>query len=271
MSYLRFKPQNLILKPFIEYFNSFKGNEKEDLRFISLPEGKIGLVFMLAGSTTGINTHIKTNRTESHISGLIQEPTFYKLSSTIETFTVVFKPGALYHFIPHHPMDELAKSSASLKDVFGEQIKKVEDQLMETTRAIERVAIIENFLLSNMQDADVRIKSAVDLVSANFESINVSALSAHLNVGNRQLRNIFRKKLGLSPKQFIRLFRFKTALGKLPSYDERNSQFAPSLGYYDESHFIHDFKSFAGMTPNKYLSNQGFISDFSNFNRLMLR
>ncbi len=271
MSYLRFKPQNPILKPFIEYFNSFTGNDNEDLRFISLPEGKIGFVFMLAGSTTGINAQVKTNRTESHISGLIQEPTYYKLSNSIETFTVVFKPGTLYHFIPHHPIDELAKSSTSLKDVFGEQINRVEDQLVNTSCALERVAIIERFLLTNMQDTDARIKSVVDLVTESINNINVSDLSAHVNVGNRQLRNIFRKKLGLSPKQFIRLFRFKTALSNLPCHDESNSQFAPSLGYYDESHFIHDFKSFSGMTPKQYLNNQNFISDFSNFNRLMLR
>lgn len=271
MTYQTFKPLNPKLSPFIEYYNSFKGDLINQKKFISLPEGKIGMVFLLSGCSKGYNHTSKTYKNVSHISGLIQEATMYQLSANIETFSIVFKPGAIYNFIPKHPIDQLAKNSVDLSNIFGDLIQQIEDRLHESNNHLTRIAIVEKFLVDHLQKQDERITTAIKIVERNSSRISVSQLSEKLNLGERQLRNIFKNKIGLSPKQFIKLYRFKNAMKNREFFMNNNAQFATHLGYYDESHFIHEFKLFSGMTPCKYFKNKNFISDFSNFNRLMIK
>lgn len=271
MFYTSNKPTNPHLIPYVAHYNSIKGNSVNEKSFISLPEGNIGMVFMLGGCSTGYDSKRVSNKRLSHICGLVQEPTLFKASTDIETFSVVFKPGGIFNFIPKHPIDQLAKSSTNLVDIFGDNIFQVEDDLTSCNSFSKRILIVEKFLFRNLQVEDNRIKSAFRFIENSYSSITVSKLSSYLNLGERQLRNIFNHKIGLSPKQFIRLHRFKKSLEYKSALSQNNAQFAMSLGYYDESHFIHDFKEFSGMTPSQYFKNENHISDLSNFNRLMIR
>jgi len=270
MKYHEYQPKHPLLCSHIEYYNSMEGEGLHGKKFISLPEGKIGLVFFLSGHTLIDTENIITRRHQSHIWGLIQKPNFVKISPDILTFCVVFKPGGLAHFLPPHPLTEIAKASASLPDIYGKEIKRIEDALYECKTFQQRIQIIEPFLIQQLNAPLVRIQKAVQLIENQKGNISVSNLSNYLNLSTRQLRNIFRESVGLSPKQFIRMMRFKNTLSSPPSSHENMAQYANRMGYYDESHFIYEFKTLAGMTPRKYFQNLSFISDFSNFKRLML-
>ncbi len=271
MSYLKHKPVNPLLQAFVEYYNSFVGDGIEARKFVSLPEGKIGMVFMLNGGSKKVEPDEIIHFTQSHISGLVTKSTNYQLSKDIETFSVVFKPGALFKFVPKIPVHILAKSSANLIDVFGKEIYRIEDKLKKEKDFLKRISIVEDFLLSKIDVCDSRINRAIKYVSDYSNIATVSALSMQLNLGERQLRNIFKEKIGLSPKQYIKLYRFKKSLSNPPRWNQNNAQYAAALGYYDESHFINEFKSFSGMTPSEYFKSQELIADFSNFNRLYVR
>ena len=271
MPYLKQKPISPRLHAYVEYYNSFIGNGIEDKSFVSLPEGKIGMVFMLKGASDQLGNESKVRRKDSHISGLVVKPTNFRLCKNIETFSVVFKPGALYNFVSGIPISQLAKSSANLIDIFGEEIYEIEDKLKEEKRFHNRILLLENFLLSIIEPCDPRIKWAVEYIDKHFDEATVMSLATHLNLGVRQLRNVFKNKIGLSPKQFIKLYRFKNSLSNPPKREQSNAQFAAKLGYFDESHFIHDFKTLSGMTPSEYFKNQRLISDFSNYDRWYVR
>ena len=146
----------------------------------------------------------------------------------------------------------------------------MEDALFECTTFEQRIFLMENFLLKNMNVPNTRLNTAVQLIQQFKGNIQMKSLSQHLNISTRQLRNVFNEKIGVPPKQMARMMRFKNALSIPPSENENMAQYANRLGYYDESHFIYEFKLFAGMTPSKYFKNISFISDFSNFKRLML-
>jgi len=270
MNYSEFKPKHPLLRPYIEYYNSMQGNGTEGKKFISLPEGKIGMVFMLSGNSKVFNGETTLIIQTARIWGLIQKPNFVEISPDIFTFCVVFKPGGLFHFLPPIPMDEIAPASTTLEDIFGKDIARMEDALFECTTFEERIFLMEDFLLKNLHVPNAQINAAVQLIKNAKGNIKIKSLSEHLNISTRQLRNIFNEKIGLSPKQMTRMLRFNNALSFPPSENENMAQYANRLGYYDESHFIYEFKLFAGMTPSKYFKNLSFISDFSNFKRLML-
>ena len=270
MNYTEYKPKHPLLQPYIEYYNSMQGNGIDGKKFISLPEGKIGMVFMLGGYSKIVNSKTTLINKSARIWGLIQTPNFVEISPDIFTFSVVFKPGGLFHFLPTMPMDEVAKASTTLEDIFGKEIARMEDLLFECKTFDQRVFLLENFLLKNMNVPNDQLNRAIQLIQNSKGNIKVKSLSQHLNLSTRQLQNIFNDKIGLSPKQMARMMRFKNALSQPPADNENMAQYANRLGYYDESHFIHEFKMFGGMTPSKYFKNISFISDFSNFKRLMI-
>ena len=271
MTYSEFKPKHPLLTPYIEYYNSMQGDGSEGKKFISLPEGKIGMVFLLGGHTKIKSGADVIFNQSSRVWGLIQQPNFVEISTDIFTFSVVFKPGGLFHFLPDIPINEVAASSATLLDIFGKEIYRMEDALFECDDFDQRIKLIEHFLLQNIKVPNSILNTAVHSIQSTKGNLKLKNLSLQLNISTRQLRNIFSEKIGISPKQFIRMMRFKNTLSSPPNFNENMAQYADRMGYYDESHFIHEFKLFGGMTPRNYFKNISFISDFSNFKRLMVK
>jgi len=79
-------------------------------------------------------------------------------------------------------------------------------------------------------------------------------------LSERQFERQFRKFSGFSPKLFSRIVRFQSALTQYGNNEKSLTEIALETGYYDQSHFIHDFKEFSGYHPKQYFSgNSGAI------------
>src|SRR6185295_11969728 len=86
--------------------------------------------------------------------------------------------------------------------------------------------------------------------------ISVTALRTDLSLSERQLERTFRQQTGLTPRQFARLTRFRQVVQLLHQPALTLTDVAYQAGYYDQAHFIHDFKAFAGLTPRDYRREQ---------------
>jgi AraC-like DNA-binding protein len=74
-------------------------------------------------------------------------------------------------------------------------------------------------------------------------------------MSSHHLKELFREQTGLAPKAFQRVRRFQHVLQALRrNSEEQGAALAAKCGYYDQAHFIHDFKHFSGMTPSEYLT-----------------
>ncbi len=85
--------------------------------------------------------------------------------------------------------------------------------------------------------------------------IAVTALAAHVNLGQRQLEQRFRQQIGLSPKVAARVFRFGNARRLLAS-GLPTAKVVSECGYYDHAHLCHEFQALAGLTPTAYCDPQ---------------
>jgi AraC-like DNA-binding protein len=131
---------------------------------------------------------------------------------------------------------------------------------------LQIISAIENFVRQHIktEKADNRLLMATELIGQK-EIYNVDKVASKINVSSVTLRNLFRQKVGLSPKEFIRLNRIRKALNHTNT--ENLTSLAYELGYFDQSHFIHEFKSCFGLTPKQYYSNKALAFDFYNFGR----
>lgn len=270
MKYLQYKPLNHCLTPYVDYYNSLVGDLKNGQSFISLPEGKVGIVFMLNGSESIDTDQESITRKQSHIHGLAERKTLIDTSSNIHTFSIIFKPTGLYHFLPSQPIDQIVKSYANISDVFGVGINETIDNIKKCTTDYERIIVIENFLLKHRNNSELRVEKAVQKILQCRGNIKVKEIAEYVNLSTRQFQTIFKYKIGLSPKQFTRLVRFKNVLNNRPQPEFTLASYANENGYFDESHFIHEFKFFTEMTPNKFFTDNQITSDFSNFKRILV-
>jgi AraC-like DNA-binding protein len=88
-----------------------------------------------------------------------------------------------------------------------------------------------------------------------MQNMRVRDVSDRVGLSSRRLMELFRKQTGLTPKAFQRVRRFQHVLQSLRRQSDGNwAALAMDCGYYDQAHFIHDFRAFAGMTPGEYVT-----------------
>ena len=126
------------------------------------------------------------------------------------------------------------------------------------TRA--RIAIIEEFLLNRLIDQgtiDNIVQTTIETMFATKGSSAIKAILKDDVSKRRQLEREFKGKIGISPKQLAKVIRLQSALKRiLNRQSETLTEIAYESEYYDQAHFIRDFKEFTGTTPRKFLRSE---------------
>ena len=154
------------------------------------------------------------------------------------------------------PVTSLTDKAVSLITLFEDHGQNVSNQVLECSTAQERILHIESFLRDRMthkKSIDATIKSTLDIMLDTAGSLSVEELSKRSYIGRRQLERKFAKVIGLSPKQLSKTIRLQATLRALINRRyERLSDLAFDHDYFDQAHFIKDFKEFTGVTPKEF-------------------
>lgn len=166
---------------------------------------------------------------------------------------VAFKPGGLFRLLNIH-MTEMHEQDFDTQLLMGGDIREINERLKEHTQDWnEMVRIVEHYLLKRVG----RLKPSlpVDIVMDQLVhyagNLTIEQLAADACMSLRQFERKCVERTGMSPKRYARLIRFCKAyhLKELNPATTWTS-IAHASGYYDQMHFIRDFKEFAGMTPS---------------------
>jgi AraC-like DNA-binding protein len=178
------------------------------------------------------------------------------------SIALCFEPGEAFRFFDL-PMSELTDNTVSLHDLWGSQVTELEDGIARCVSNQERVVRIQDFLLKQLKTRH-RSSSAFEYCLRQIQlhkgQARMQELSKKTNISQRQLSRQFDACLGLSPKAFSRMARFLTALQQLKTGKAGNlTQLAYDSGYYDQAHFIHDCREFAGLSPKEVIASDVII------------
>ncbi|MBV7538899.1 helix-turn-helix domain-containing protein [Duganella sp. sic0402] len=184
----------------------------------------------------------------------------------VRTLAVRFKPGMAGAFL-HTPMQEITDQRADIDLLWGHSdADRLADALWTSEAPLRaRLALIERELLRRLRAASALPAGAATLVQRALATLDdsggevrIEALAAALGVSRQHLAAQFRQHVGLSPKLFARICRFRQATAAIkvaPAPDW--AQLALACGYFDQSHLIHDFQEFSGSAPERFhFSNQ---------------
>jgi len=187
-----------------------------------------------------------------------QLTSFIELEATGQTgvFSVRFTPAGLQPFISL-PVSDLTGSTVAIGEVWPEEGCRLSASMQAASGSKERIRLVEAFLLEKLATVRADYQTGISCVKALTanEFIPIDELARQLNMSRRSLERKFTASVGLSPRLFTRIIRFNKALNLIA--DRNFSSFtcvAHTGGFYDQAHFIKDFKEFTGLNPKQYFS-----------------
>lgn len=174
-------------------------------------------------------------------------------SGPVGLISVRFRPWGALHFLGA-PISELADQIVAAQDVWGGIATDLEERLAGAVDASERVALVQRFLLGQLcryhKDG---VETAVRAVWRRKGDVRMAELCRELGISTRTAERVFRAAVGMPPKSYARLARFLHACSVLRRPGWRSlTEAGSACGYYDQAHFIADFKAYAGMTPGEF-------------------
>jgi AraC-like DNA-binding protein len=168
-----------------------------------------------------------------------------------------FVPEGLAPFLDY-PVAYLENKAVAIQDIFGKAGEELAQAIIASLSTRERIHLIEKFLLSKLESQatiDSITHACVETILKTQGQLGVSELADKLNIHRRNLERRFETAVGMSPKQLSRIVRLQSTLKLLEQKKYSNlTSLAYESGYYDQAHFIKDFKEFTGISPKSFFA-----------------
>ena len=244
----------------IWYSEGFAGtHERERL----LPNGESGIVFDLREEPVRIYRPDRPGRfiafAPAIFCGARRDCFEIETSQQERVIGIQFRPGGAFAFLGM-PAGEVANDTYSLEDIWPGQALLLREALVHAPSVNAMFSILERALASRFNPSSTlhpAVVYAVAQLGNPADNIRVGDITDHIGMSSRRFSELFRYQTGLTPKSFHRVRRFQQvlqALHKRVPADGDLTAVAYHCGYYDQAHFIHDFRLFSGMTPGEYLA-----------------
>ncbi|MDH6253395.1 AraC-like DNA-binding protein [Chryseobacterium sp. H1D6B] len=192
------------------------------------------------------------------VIGQLTRPLEIEPTGETGIFSVRFHPEGFLPFTSNS-IKEMENTAVSLEKLYGKDGQEIEQKVLNASSTSERIKFIEMFLLNRLTDIETIgriVKTTVETIITANGQLPVDELSSLTKVNRRQLLRKFSAAIGLSPKQLSRTIRLQSALKMLLNDQFSNlAELAYENEYYDQAHFIKEFKEFTGSTPKEFYGN----------------
>lgn len=272
---LRRLPPRLELKKYIKsiwLFESDGGLSEDEMQIIA-PNGSAKLLLYYKGHFAGrVGDHaylIPEHRL--FVLGVSERPMIaeFDRDQAFGCICIEFHPAFAYRFlaIPQH---ELRNALVPCDDLVSPSVNRImEAKMYMAFDPLQKAMLLQEYLIEMLLRTknDVKFEYAISKIWNTRGRISISELSRDIGQSDRWLRIKFSERLGVAPKTFASIVRFQSCfqelvrvkrgfLGEVQFYDF----------YYDQAHFIKEFKRFMGHPPSKYMALQNEVGEMTYFN-----
>jgi len=180
-------------------------------------------------------------------------------------FGIRFRPYGI-RCVVHRPMSEFKEMSIPLTDILGTKDTKELRAALEENDLNKKHLTVQKILTKHFEALPVNTK-IIDIIK--YININhgtsISELAKRFSLSQSSLEKLFNAYIGISAKSYMKIIR----LNKSVKYYKNRSKHYPNLTatgaeaeFYDQSHFIKDFKQMSGITPGQYFRENNFFNIF---------
>lgn len=257
------------LNQFIDHFFYHAGYNPEHLVDRLLPDGEVQMIFDL----TDYPKYIYDNETLKEIqscqkvwfSGFRTIPITIPSGRESEMLIVQFKKGRAFPFLME-PMQKLTNLVVDAELAISPAMLSIREQLLETLTPGDKFQVLEQCLLKHYR-TKLQVNPFVDFAIATIvtspNQYSIKQISAKAGYSQKHIIKLFKEGVGVTPKAFLKVIRFQKAIQQIEAQHTVDwPAIAYDCGFYDQSHFIADFKRFSGFTPSEYIKQKG---DFLNY------
>lgn len=252
------------LNQFIENIVYYSGYNPEHGKDRLLPDGSIELVIDLMEGPQHVYDNDdykkKTAYRKGWISGVKREYITIDSGQNSSMMVVRFHNCGAVPFL-NFPLNEISDKVTEMADIWGGQFDSIRNEIMDGHTPEKRIATLEKCLLRIGKPRfaiNPCIEYAVQHIKNSTNGSTIKSLIEKIGYSHKHFVHLFEKNVGTTPKVFSRIVKFQQALQML----EKNQpidwlQIAHDCGYYDQAHFINEFKRFSGINPSAYFDQRG--------------
>lgn len=266
MNYQAFEPTQ-DLKEFVKCYWILESPKEETPESQTIvPDGCIEMIFHYGDLYKQyLENGNSITQPKCFVIGQLTKPLKIEPMGKTGIFSVRFHPNGFLPFATI-PIKEMENTAVILEKLFGKYGQEIERKILAAVSTSERIKHIETFLLNRLTDIktiDQIVKSTVEIVLTANGQLSIDELSKLIKINRRQLERKFSASIGLSPKQLSKTIRLQAALKTMLNKDFPNlTTLAYENEYYDQAHFIKDFKELTGFTPKEFYGNSLKMSSF---------
>ena len=253
-------PLNQFIESVLYYDNYQPTHQIERL----LPDGSVNLIIEL----TGIDQHVydnqlltpaKTHR-KAWVSGM--HSGYISIDSGYNAAMVIirFLPQGAYPFL-HFPVVELNNLVIEADLLFAQEVHHLREQLINAEAVADKFTYIYQWLRQRFKAEFLPHQSIQYLLTQIHNNPTWDVLqniTQSIGYSQKHLIHLFKKFVGFRPKQYQQITRFNLALNEMAQGQfSKLTSLGYDCGYYDQAHFVKEFKKFAGFSPKRFLREKG--------------
>jgi AraC-like DNA-binding protein len=249
-----------LLRRYIVAYNFFGTHFLPPLFIKPIPNGLLELIMHFGDSYLLVNNDPRIERFKNFVVGL------YELD-----YKTKVQPGAFEYYqgvcirFTYEGINTLLRlrisdslnSIVALEQLYGNRGKDLHDKLEDSTDNRERANFLDVFftdILSSKQKKNNKISIIYEYLHHKTGAISVDDMAYSVGLSYRTIHRVFRDELGVCPKEYLKIIRFNNVCRLLVQYPVCNLQdIVHFAGYYDQAHFIHDFKNIMKISPMEFL------------------
>ena len=258
------------LSDFVESITCFSDYAPRHTRERLIPDGAATLIVDLGETPKRLfrgdhaPEHVAFRR--AWISGMQLKPIVIEAAPFSALLVIRFQPGGAYPFLGHD-LSALTNDVLAFDTVVGAAAESLRDRVLEPASGAAKVAAAEIWLRERL--AGAMIHPAIAHIARRLQQpgARIGDLVEETGFTSRHILALFRRWIGVTPKQYARVARFQYLLQALahnaPVDNNLEGQplrrpdwaaVAADLCFSDQSHLSHEFAAFAGMTPGDYVA-----------------
>lgn len=230
------------LRSYIDSYTRLTGCVSVPETITLLPDGGIHLVLNLGEPIRSLTTDAEIGHEGIYLVGTTLRPELQRLDGGVHLFVVRFHAGGFTHFFDGSLVSGLANR---FEEFAKRDFPTIQDGLEDFPRALDR------YFLSRLKSPRNPLRRVVNDIESHAGRMSLEALVRRHGYSERTLEREFRRQLGVTPKEFISLNRFRKALGRIQAPGAASlSDIAFDCGYCDQAHMAREFRRFAGTPPS---------------------
>ena len=246
---------------FVEFYWTGGFNTGHIPRFSQfvMPNGYVELIIHLTDQHCDLQSGSTWGQSPDYtVIGLYTRPYEVQFRSHVRTFGIRFKPEGVYNLFGISA-SLFSEGFEDMESVLGRHFRDYCSRLREATDVRQKRNLTHQYLLDQLNDhhpEKTYLNCAADLIRNSQAASKVEELPGKVFISRRQLEREFREKIGLTPKQYMRIARLNAINRYLLSGSKFNlGRLSLEAGFADQAHLCREFKTFAGLPPAKFMES----------------